>query len=183
MANGECKIKVKEYKMFEISVTNPTQMFPAEQNESNPNLRNKMGAYYTRYARKGMIKRIFRMLQKKSVRMIDLNSFLKGKQVMSSSHMGIRSVEIDRIQGSEGRSSDFDLTFHPIQEHTRHRWLSVAVARLSGKALPPIELVQVKDIFFVRDGHHRISVARAFGEKFMDAIVTKLELRDLQTHE
>jgi hypothetical protein len=50
--------------------------------------------------------------------------------------------------------------------------LNIAKLRLEGRPLPPVELIQVGDSYFVRDGHHRISVARAFGQTAIDAQVT-----------
>ncbi len=85
---------------------------------------------------------------------------------------GVQTVAISRIHGSENRCHDFDRDFLPIQEHSRDRWLSVARARLTGVALPAVTLVQVRDEYYVRDGHHRISVARALGESFIEAEVT-----------
>ena len=52
------------------------------------------------------------------------------------------------------------------------RWLGVAAARDHGKVLPPVVLVQVGGVYFVRDGHHRISVARALGQLDIEAEVT-----------
>jgi hypothetical protein len=91
--------------------------------------------------------------------------------VNSRRYAGIRTVPIEQIRGSEGRSTDFDRYFHPLQDHTRGRWLSIARAREQGKALPLIDLVQVGDIYFVLDGHHRISVARALGQQDIEAKV------------
>lgn len=65
-----------------------------------------------------------------------------------------------------------------MKTHTRRRWLSIAVARLNGQAMPAVELIKVGDVYVVRDGHHRISVARALGEGFVDAHVTAWELAD-----
>ncbi len=76
------------------------------------------------------------------------------------------------IIGSEGRAADFDLGFHPLDESARDRWVSMAVAYLRHLPLPPVELIQVGDAYFVRDGHHRISVGRAFGQIAIDAEVT-----------
>jgi hypothetical protein len=83
----------------------------------------------------------------------------------------IRAVSIARIRGSEGRAGDFDWAFRPRQHHLRDRWLSVASARLCGVPLPRVSLIRVGDDYFVRDGHHRISVARALGEAYIDAEV------------
>lgn len=84
---------------------------------------------------------------------------------------GIRTVPIDQIRGSESRYTDFDRDFNPLQEHGRDRWLHIAQARERGKALPPVELVQIGEIYFVQDGHHRISVARALGQRTINAQV------------
>lgn len=84
---------------------------------------------------------------------------------------GTQVVPIAQIRGSEGRSGDFDREFNPLQDRSRERWLSVAVARQQGKALPPVELIQIGEVYFVRDGHHRISVARALGQQTIEARV------------
>jgi hypothetical protein len=84
---------------------------------------------------------------------------------------GLQEVPIDRIRGSQGRCPDFDRNFYPLQDHLKSRWLRVATARQLGQALPPVELIQVGDIYFVRDGHHRISVARALGQLEINAEV------------
>jgi hypothetical protein len=84
---------------------------------------------------------------------------------------GLRTVPIAQILGSEGRSTDFDCDFCPLQDHNRERWLGIATARQQGRALPPVALVQIGDIYFVRDGHHRISVARVLGQESIKAKV------------
>jgi hypothetical protein len=84
---------------------------------------------------------------------------------------GIQLVPIDHIRGSEGRSRDFDCSFYPVRDHNQERWLGVATARQEEKSLPPVELIQVGDVYFVRDGHHRISVARALGQPVIEAEV------------
>ena len=85
---------------------------------------------------------------------------------------GIRSVPISRIQGSQGRCGYFDRDFRPLHDQARERWQSIARARRQGKQLPPVSLVQVGNIYFVSDGHHRISVARALGQGDIEARVT-----------
>ena len=82
-------------------------------------------------------------------------------------------VPVARIVGSVGRSRDFDRDFQPVQRHTRSRWESIYVAALSGVTLPPVELYKVGDCYFVKDGNHRVSVARYLGAEFVDAEVTE----------
>jgi hypothetical protein len=85
---------------------------------------------------------------------------------------GVQTVSIARIRGSGDRAHDFDTCFHPLQSHTRARWHGIALARQQGVALPPVALIQIGDIYFVTDGHHRISVARAHGQTEIEARVT-----------
>ena len=85
---------------------------------------------------------------------------------------GIRAVPISQIRGSQGRSRYFDRDFNPLYDEARGRWLSIARARQQGKHLPPVVLVQVRESYFVLDGHHRISVARALGQIDIEARVT-----------
>jgi hypothetical protein len=84
---------------------------------------------------------------------------------------GVQLIAARDIVGSEDRSGDFDRDFNPLRESLRDRWLSVFSARQRGVALPPIELVRGPDGYYVRDGHHRLSVARALGQDDVEAIV------------
>ena len=93
-------------------------------------------------------------------------------------YAGIRTVAIDQIYGSQDRGCDFDCDFNPLQDHSKERWLSIVNARQRGKALPPVDLVQVGDVYFVCDGHHRISVAHALGQRDIDAQVTVWQVSD-----
>ena len=97
-------------------------------------------------------------------------------KIKSRHYAGIQAVPIARIRGSEARSKDFDADFRPTQTNTKDRWMSIAIARRLGVALPALQLIQVGEDYFVRDGHHRISVARAMGEEYLDAEVIVWEL-------
>jgi hypothetical protein len=87
-------------------------------------------------------------------------------------YAGLRTVEIARIRGSEGRTADFDDQFYPLADALRQRWQRVASALEDDLRLPPVVLIQVGDEYFVRDGHHRISVTRALGQDVIEADVT-----------
>jgi hypothetical protein len=76
--------------------------------------------------------------------------------------------------GSEGRYRDFNKYFLPRSEHLRQRWERVDIARLENVALPPIQLYEIGGVYFVRDGNHRVSVARSQGVELIDAEVTSL---------
>ncbi len=89
---------------------------------------------------------------------------------------GLLIVPVKAIRGSRGRSNDFDADFHPLNENTRDRWLSIATAVIRGDPLPPISLVQIGDQYYVQDGNHRVSVFRAIGQDFADAEVVEWQL-------
>ena len=127
---------------------------------------------YERARRRGRIGRIWSLLTGRSRRLLDLDAVERRCTVRARRTVGMQAVPIDRIRGSEGRCQDFDCSFYPLDAHARDRWLSVAIARQMGLALPPVALIQVGDVYFVRDGHHRISVARARGQHTVDAFVT-----------
>ncbi len=90
--------------------------------------------------------------------------------------IGTQTVALDQIRGSVDKAGDFDIDFYPAQERTENRWLQVATAFLRGVSLPPVELIQLGDTYFVVDGHHRISVARTLRHTHIDAVVTVRKL-------
>lgn len=88
---------------------------------------------------------------------------------------GLVTVSTRRIIGSEGRGRDFDRFFHPLNERIRDRWIQVAVAILKGRHLPAVELIELDGCYYIRDGHHRVSVAQATGQNEIEAFVTVWE--------
>lgn len=87
----------------------------------------------------------------------------------TGSFLGLKDVPVDQIRGTEGRQDDFDIEFNPLRKESRDRWVGVFNAWARGIVLGPIQLVKVGNIYYVRDGHHRVSVARALGIKFVEA--------------
>ena len=100
-----------------------------------------------------------------------------GLALDGESYRGLQTVPVDRIVGSTDRFRDFDRAFRPRRDHTAARWQSVARADAEGKALPPVQLYQVGGAYFVRDGHHRVSVARTRGRQYVDAEVIEAQVR------
>jgi hypothetical protein len=91
-------------------------------------------------------------------------------------YTGLHQVPIDKIVGSIGRYKDFDRAFLPIQNRTKDRWISIDKAHYEDVPLPPVELYKIGDIYFVKDGNHRVSVARERGQLFIDAYVTEIDI-------
>ena len=91
-------------------------------------------------------------------------------------YIGLQQVLIEQIVGSLGRYRDFDRAFLPKQARTRSRWVRIDSAHYDEIILPPVELYKMGEVYFVRDGNHRVSVAREKGQEFVDAYVIEIEV-------
>ncbi len=151
---------------------------------SNPFPNSERSRVLYRCARdRGRRRQLWSRLSGGSRRLLDLKSIEANCDARTCCDAGRRTVPIAQIGGSEGRAGDFDRDFNPLQDYTRERWLGIAAARERGQALPPVSLAQVGDIYFVKDGHHRISVARALGQKAIEAKVVVWQGAPLATDE
>jgi hypothetical protein len=88
-------------------------------------------------------------------------------------HRGTRVVEVDEIVGSVGRWGDFDRSFLPARASVGQRWKRIDRAFQRGEDLPPVELYEIGDAYFVADGHHRVSVARFHDVPTVEASVAE----------
>jgi hypothetical protein len=131
---------------------------------------------YQRAYLTGWLKRMASALIRPSSDLLNLTEVETNQPIKNCYSAGVQLVTLDQVQGSQGRCRDFDRAFYPLQHRTESRWLQVATAREAGIALPPVVLVQVGSIYFVRDGHHRISVARALGQTEIEAEVRVWQL-------
>lgn len=89
--------------------------------------------------------------------------------------LGVQSLPIDKIVSSTGRYRDFDLAFLPRHKETEDRWVNIARAQYNGVILPPPTIYKVGEIYIVEDGNHRISVARAGGQKTISGVVIEID--------
>ena len=95
----------------------------------------------------------------------------------AESYRGMQVVPVDQIIGSVDRFKDFDRAFLPRHNYTAGRWQNVDRAYHQDVRLPPVQLYKVGDIYFVKDGNHRVSVARERGVEFIDAEVIEGHIR------
>ncbi len=84
-------------------------------------------------------------------------------------HLGLRSIEVDKVVGLVDRYEDFHHHFLPRIPHTLERWKRLRALELAGMGFPPIEVYQVGEAYFVKDGNHRVALAKASGQRFIDA--------------
>jgi hypothetical protein len=102
---------------------------------------------------------------------------IKALGFVSERSLGLKVVPLDAIVGTIDRQRDFDRQFRPTSRRVRSRWEHIAAAMRRGESMPPVDLLKVGEIYFVRDGHHRVSVASALGLGDIDAFVTEVVTR------
>ena len=108
-------------------------------------------------------------------RLLSFNDVKKILKPKNEVYIGLKTVPIKKIVGSEGRYNDFDNHFLPRSNELKQRWVNVDQAHLSDIVLPPIQLYELGGLYFVRDGNHRVSVAKTQGVEFIDAEVISLQ--------
>ncbi len=128
---------------------------------------------------RGRLARLAAWLGRRPYHLLDLAAVEQHCQIINRYHAGLQTVPLGQIQGSDGRSHDFDAAFHPCRRHSREPWLRVALDWLAGEALPPVGLIRVSGVYFVRNGHHRVSVARSMGQELIEAEVTVWQVAEV----
>lgn len=89
--------------------------------------------------------------------------------------LGVQVIPLDQIVGSVDKVRDFDRRFRPTSDKSRKRWENVSRLAREGHPLPPIDVYKLGNLYFVSDGHHRVSVARALGASDIEADVTEID--------
>jgi hypothetical protein len=92
-------------------------------------------------------------------------------------YLGLQTIPLDTVAGTVDSRRDFDRKFRPTSNRVRPRWERLDLAQRRGVFLPPIDVYRVGDLHFVMDGHHRVSVAVATGQKTIEAHVTEVLTR------
>ena len=110
----------------------------------------------------------------------DVNHILPFEEVASAlgrigeRRLGEQLIPLDSIVGTVDRAREFDRDFRPTSPRVRERWQRINTAQRKGEAMPPIDVYRIGELHFVKDGHHRVSVARALGHKDINAYVTEV---------
>jgi hypothetical protein len=110
----------------------------------------------------------------------DVNHILPFEEVVQAlgrrgeRRLGQQLIQLDSIVGTVDRGREFDRRFRPTSQRVRPRWERIATAQRRGEGMPPIDVYRIGDLHFVKDGHHRVSVARALGHKDINAFVTEI---------
>ena len=131
---------------------------------------------FTRARIKSFLNRVRAVISGSPTRLLSYDEVKASLRLGGPVYRGIQTVRVDQIVGSLNRYQQFDRAFLPIQDHIAPRWESVDLAFYKDVSLPPVLLYKVGEVYFVVDGHHRVSVSREQGQEFIEA-----EVREVST--
>jgi hypothetical protein len=131
---------------------------------------------FSRARRKALFGQLLALITRSSNDLLPFDEVRARLNIRGQHSLGLQTVPVAQIVGSEGRYADFDRQFAPRHEATKFRWMSVDRAHREEIILPAVELYKLGDLYFVKDGNHRVSVARLQGQTDIDALVTELEV-------
>ena len=134
-------------------------------------------ADFHRARRQATLQQIMAHLTGRSADLLSYDDVRRKLRARESSASKLQDIPLDAIVGSVGRYTDFTRTFLPRLDSDRQRWARVKRATTDMAGLPPIEVYQIGEAYFVRDGNHRVSVARQLGATHIQAYVTQVHTR------
>lgn len=120
---------------------------------------------------------VMAQLSGQSDRLLKYDEVRRRLKAVESNARTLEDVPLGAIVGSVGRYQDFNRSFMPLTDADRSRWVGVKLAMLGMEGVPPIEVYRIGDAYFVRDGNHRVSVARQLGATHIHAWVTPVSTR------
>lgn len=126
---------------------------------------------------RAVLEQLSARLSGKSDRLLSFDDVRQKLRGIESNIRQLQEIPVDAIIGSVGRYNDFTRHFLPKEEISGDRWARVMAASDKLQGLPPIEVYQIGDAYFVLDGNHRVSVARQLGMKEIQANVTEIKTR------
>src|SRR5574337_1282719 len=140
------------------------------------NFQRALDDFY-RARRQAALQEIIARLQGKCVELLSYEEVSRRLKAAGRAARGLQDIPLDHIVGSVGRTTDFTRSFLPRMDSDDRRWAGVRAAVDGDSGLPPIEVYQIGDAYFVLDGHHRVSVARQMGRTHIEAVVTEVRAR------
>jgi len=143
----------------------------------NDNLSERVRADYSRARFKAFLNRVKAVISGQPNNLLSYDQVKEKLHIGGPIYRGIQTVRIDQIVGSLNRYHQFDRAFLPLQDDTASRWQRVNLAFYKEIDLPPVVLYKVGEVYFVVDGHHRVSVAREKGQEFIEAEVRECATR------
>ncbi len=123
---------------------------------------------------RAFLEEMLRLLRGKSTELLSFDDVRARLRLREESYRGLQDIPLEQIVGSVGRHTEFTSSFLPRTNEMRERWSRVYAQMNSMSGVPPIEVYKVGNTYFIRDGNHRVSVARNLGAKTIQAHVWEL---------
>ncbi|MBS3967409.1 MAG: hypothetical protein KGZ60_09175 [Truepera sp.] len=132
---------------------------------------------FHRARRKAALNALLGLLTRSEQQLFSYEEVRRKLRATTERDRGRQEVPLDKIIGSVGRYRDFSRDFLPLFDNDLQRWAQVRMAVGGSRGLPPIEVYQIGEGYFVKDGNHRVSVARQLGAKTIEAYVTEVKTK------
>jgi hypothetical protein len=132
---------------------------------------NRVRSDFARARFKAFLNRIINSVEGQPTTLLSYDDVKEKLHLGGPIYRGVKTVEVNKIVGSLNRYHQFDRAFLPLEDQIANRWQNIDRAYYQEVNLPPVVLYKVGDIYFVVDGHHRVSVAREQGQEFIEADV------------
>lgn len=126
---------------------------------------------------KAFMNRVWGTLSGKRSTLLSYDEIKEKLHIGGPVYRGLKTIRVDQIAGSLNRYHEFDAVFLPASDKLAERWQSINRAFYQEISLPPVVLYKVGEVYFVVDGHHRVSVAREQGQIFIEAEVRECATR------
>jgi len=127
--------------------------------------------------RKAALREVFARLMGESVELLSYEDVRQKLRAVEGNAPHLKDILLDAIIGSVGRYSDFTRDFLPRFDSNQTRWVGIMTEATGARGLPPIDVYQIGEAYFVKDGNHRVSVARQLGNTHIQAYVTPVRSR------
>ncbi|MBI1295149.1 hypothetical protein GC175_09335 [bacterium] len=129
---------------------------------------------YIRNVRKAQMQDLLGLITGTNTNLVNFEEVAKRLKIRQEVGKHLETVSVQKIVGSLGRYHDFTREFLPRNHVNSDRWASLDAALNALENVPPVELYKIGDVYFVQDGNHRVSVARANKIDIIEAYVTEL---------
>ena len=136
-------------------------------------IRDRLAAQseFRRALSRGRFHRLMGRIRRQRWNLMNAQKVMQATACVNERYIGLKTIKIEDIVASEGRSHEFTSDFLPTSNLQEPRWAGVARTLKQSSTLPPIDVLEAGGRYLVRDGNHRVSVARARGQAFIEAVV------------
>ena len=140
-------------------------------------LNSRVRADFNKARFKSFINQALSVLSGQPTKLLSYDEVKERLHIGGPIYRGVKTIRVDQIAGSLNRYHEFDRAFLPKEDQLASRWQKVDRAFYQEINLPPVVLYKVGDVYFVVDGHHRVSVAREQGQEFIEAEIRECATR------